>query len=147
MKKIFPPTHFYTYLLIAAVLHFILPIKQIIFSPYNFLGIILMVVGIILNMLADRIFKKLKTTVKPDQKPTTLINHGPFKISRNPMYLGMALFLAGEGILLGSVMSFVGVLLFVVAMENYFIPDEEKAMTEAFGEEYSSYKKKVRRWI
>jgi len=147
MKKIFPPTHFYTYLLIAAVLHFLLPIKQIISSPYNFLGILLMVVGIILNMLADRIFKKLKTTVKPDQKPTALIDYGPFKISRNPMYLGMALFLAGEGILLGSVMSFVGVLLFVVAMENYFIPDEEKAMAVVFGEEYINYKKKVRRWI
>lgn len=147
MKKIFPPTHFYTYLIISVLLHYTFPIKQIINSPIYYLGIIFIVAGIILNILSDKIFKDQKTTVKPDQKPTSLIDYGPFRISRNPMYLGMFLFLLGTGIFLGSISSFIGAIFFIAAMELFFIPDEEKNMKEAFGEEFENYKKKVRRWI
>ena len=142
-----PPTHFFTYLIISVILHLILPIKQIIFFPYNLLGIILIIAGIILNLWADRIFKDQKTTVKPDEKPTLLIDYGPFKISRNPMYLGMAIILIGTGIILGSISSFSGFVLFILAMEFYFIPDEERLMKESFGSDFENYKKKVRRWI
>ena len=74
-----------------------------------------------MNLWADRIFKDQKTTVKPDEKPTSLIDYGPFKISRNPMYLGMAIILIGTGIILGSISSFSGFVLFILAMEFYFI--------------------------
>ena len=147
MKRFLPPTHFFTYLIISVILHLILPIKQIISFPYNLLGIILIIAGIILNLWADRIFKDQKTTVKPDEKPTSLIDYGPFKISRNPMYLGMAIILIGTGIILGSISSFSGSVLFVLAMEFYFIPDEERLMKESFRSDFANYKKKVRRWI
>lgn len=91
--------------------------------------------------------KKQKTTVKPTEKPTALIDTGAFKISRNPMYLGMALILFGAGFVLGSITSFAGVLLFVAAMEIIFIPQEEKNLQEKFGNKFETYKKKVRRWI
>lgn len=147
MKKFFPPTHFYAYLIISVLLHYLFPIKQIINKPFNYAGIILIIIGTVLNILADKIFKDQKTTVKPDQKPTSLIDYGPFRISRNPMYLGMTLFLVGTGIFLGSIISFIGAVFFIAAMEIYFIPGEETAMKEAFGKEFGNYKKKVRRWI
>jgi protein-S-isoprenylcysteine O-methyltransferase Ste14 len=147
MKKIYPPTHFYTYLILSGIFHFFLPIKQIIYLPYIYLGIIPIIAGVILNLLADKIFKEQKTTVKPDQKPVVLIDYGPFRFSRNPMYLGMTLMLIGTGILLGSISSFIGAVIFISAMEFYFIPDEERTMLEAFGEEFEKYKRKVRRWI
>ena len=147
MKRFLPPTHFFTYLIISVILHLILPIKQIISFPYNLLGIILIIAGIILNLWADRIFKDQKTTVKPDEKPTSLIDYGPFKISRNPMYLGMTIILVGAGIILGSISSFSGSLLFLLVMGFYFIPDEERKMKESFGSDFEDYKKKVRRWI
>lgn len=147
IKKIYPPTHFYTYLIISAALHFLVPVKQIISFPYILIGIIPVIAGAVLNIWADGIFRKQKTTVKPDQKPTILIDYGPFKISRNPMYLGMALMLIGAGVLLGSVTSFIGAIIFIAAMEIYFIPDEEKAMRETFGENFEQYKRRVRRWI
>lgn len=147
MKKFYPPTHFYTYLIIAVVFHFLLPVKQIIFMPYIFLGFIPVIAGVILNLWADSLFKKLNTTVKPDQRPSVLIDYGPFKISRNPMYLGMTLMLIGAGIILGSITSFIGAIFFIAAMEYYFIPEEEKAMQETFGDEYVKYKDKVKRWL
>jgi protein-S-isoprenylcysteine O-methyltransferase Ste14 len=147
MKKIYPPTHFYTYFFISVAFHFLLPVKQIILIPYNFLGFVPAIIGVILNIRTDNLFKKLNTTVKPDQKPSVLIDYGPFKISRNPMYLGMTLILTGAGFLMGSVTAFVGAIFFIAAMEVFFIPDEEKLMREAFGEKFEDYKKVVRRWI
>ena len=147
MKKFLPPTHFFTYLIISVLLHYIVPIAQIINYPYNWLGFLFFLLGGILNIWPDQLFKKLKTTVKPDEKPSLLIQTGPFKISRNPMYLGMALLLIGVGIVLGSVTSFIGFIFFILAMEISFIPQEEKILTEQFGDEYELYKKKVRRWI
>jgi protein-S-isoprenylcysteine O-methyltransferase Ste14 len=105
------------------------------------------VVGGILNIWTDQLFKKQNTTVKPDERPSTFIQTGPFKISRNPMYLGMTILLIGIGFVLGSVISFTGFVLFLVAMEVAFIPQEEINLQEKFGEEYLAYKKKVRRWI
>jgi len=147
MKKIYPPTHFYTYLIISIAFHFLLPVKQIIFTPYVLLGFLPAIAGALLNIWTDNLFKKLNTTVKPDQKPSVLIDYGPFKISRNPMYLGMALILIGAGIIMGSATAFIGAIFFIVAMETFFIPDEEKIMHEAFDEKFENYKKNVRRWI
>ena len=147
MIRIFPPTHFYIYLFLSVLLHFVFPVKQIIHPPFIYLGWILIIVGSAIDIWTDQIFKKYKTTVKPDQKPTKFIVHGPFGFSRNPMYLGMAAFLFGTGIFLGSISSFIGTILFIIAMELVFIPYEEKFMMETFGEEYKSYKAKVRRWI
>jgi protein-S-isoprenylcysteine O-methyltransferase Ste14 len=147
LNKILPPTHFFIYLIISILLHYVLPIAQIINSPANWLGFIFFAIGSLLNIWADQIMKKNKTTVKPLEKPSVLIQTGPFKISQNPMYLGIAVLLIGAGFILGSVTSFVGIILFIAAMEVVFIPKEEKILQEQFGEEYLKYKKKVGRWI
>ena len=147
MKKILPPTHFYIYLVISILLHYAIPIIQVFNYPYYLIGFLFFIIGTGLNIWADILLKKQKPTVKPYEKPTTLIETGAFKISRNPMYLGLAVILFGAGFILGSATSFVGVILFVAAMEIAFIPQEEKTLLEQFGEKYQVYKKKVRRWI
>jgi len=147
LKKILPPTHFYIYLIISIILHYTIPLIQIFNYPYYLIGFLFFIIGTVLNIWADQLLKKQKTTIKPNEKPTALIETGAFKISRNPMYLGMAVILFGAGFILGSIISFIGVVLFVAAMEIAFIPMEEKNLSEQFGEEFETYKKKVRRWI
>lgn len=147
MKKILPPTYFFFCLIISAALHFLIPIKQIIYYPFNLIGFLFFIVGAGLNIWTDQLLKKEKTTVKPFEKPAVLIQTGPFKFSRNPMYLGMALLSLGFGIILGSVTSFIGIILFAFIMEILFIPGEEKIQMELFGEEYTKYKMNVGRWI
>lgn len=147
MKKILPPTHFFIYLIVSVALHFTLPLIQIIKYPFNLIGFLFFIIGAGLNIWADQLLKKKNTTVKSFEKPAVLIQAGPFKISRNPMYLGMASLLLGAGFILGSVTSFIGIILFVFAMEIVFIPTEEKMLEEQFGEEYEAYKKKVGKWI
>ena len=149
-RKIYPIYSLFTFCFLSGysvALHFILPLVHIIPSPYNYAGIVLILLGLVLNIRTDQLFKKNKTTVKPDENPSTIITEGPFRFSRNPMYFGMLLALAGVSLILGSLTSFAGAVLFVTAMEIKFIPIEEKNMKEAFGEEFEAYRKKVRRWI
>ena len=100
-----------------------------------------------MNIWSDQLFKKSKTTVKPHEIPTILELSGPFRISRHPMYLGMVAILLGIAILLGSLVTSIFPIFFIILMEILFIPTEERNLKKIFGKEYLDYKKKVRRWI
>ena len=145
--KIMPPTYFMILLFLSIGFHFVLPIKKIIYAPYSYLGILLIFFGIAINIWADYIFKKRKTTVKTHKMPTHFETAGPFSITRHPMYLGMAAALFGVGIYLGSLITFLCPIIFIILMEALFIPAEEKNLEKIFGEKYLNYKRKVRRWI
>ncbi len=101
-RDINPPNYFLLSILLVLALHFFLPVIQLVIFPWNLFGLVLLSAGIYLNLAADRSFKKHQTTVKPREKPASLVTNGAFRISRNPMYLGMVLILAGLSILLGS---------------------------------------------
>ena len=145
--KIMPTTYFIIFLILSIALHFIYPIKKIIFPPYTYSGYLLIVLGIVLNLWTDLLFKKYKTTVKPHKKPKKLITNGPFSASRHPMYLGMVLILLGVAIIHGTLITFIFPIIFVILMEILFIPVEENNIKRIFGKKYLNYKKKVRRWI
>ncbi len=146
-KKIMPPTYFIILLLLSAGFHFIFPVFKFIFPPYNYLGIGLIIFGIVMNLWADFLFKRKWTTVKPEEMPAVFITAGPFRLSRHPMYAGMASVLAGTAIFLGSLSPFIFPLLFIIIIEKLFIPGEEKNLGKKFGGEYFAYQKRVRRWL
>jgi protein-S-isoprenylcysteine O-methyltransferase Ste14 len=110
-------------------------------------GFLFILLGIILNIWVDIMFKKNKTTVKPYKNPTEFITSGPFRISRHPMYLGMMLILLGATIVSGTLIIFVFPIAFIILMEIFFIPFEEKNLERIFGRKYLSYKSRVRRWL
>ena len=129
------------------ILHFLLPIAEIIQAPYTYLGIPLIVFGIVLNIWADSLFKTNKTTVKPFEGSCVLISEGPFRFSRHPMYLGFVSILLGLAILLGSLVAFLTPIAMFLTLETMFIPHEERNLGEVFGEKYEGYRKRVRRWL
>ena len=105
--------------------------------------------GFIVTFSSARNFKKKDTTVNP-MKPnetTKLVTDGFFKITRNPMYLGMLLFLLGLSIFNGLIVGLIFLPLFVGYITYFQIIPEENAMLEIFGDEFTLYMKKVRRWI
>ena len=138
---------FYGFILLAIILNLFLPIKKVIVQPYNYLGIVIILVGLLIDVRAWVLFRKRKTTLNPYKRPLKLVNDGLFKISRNPMYLGMDLILWGMSILLGSLITFIFPIIFIILIERLFIEFEEKNLEERFGKRYIDYKKKVRRWI
>ena len=146
-KKLLPPAHFLASLTLQVCFHYIFPIVKFIPFPYNYIGVLFIAIGGWFSIWPDMLFKKYKTPVRPDKKPVKLIEEGPFKFSRNPMYLGMSIILIGIAIFLGSISPFVIVAIFVVCMDRDFIRLEEKLLEEAFGNSFLGYKKRVRRWL
>ena len=146
-KKPLPPTYFIILLLLSIGLHFIFPIKKVIFPPYTYLGFALIIFGGAINIWTDFLLKKKKTTVKPYENPTSLITSGPFRISRNPQYLGFTAILLGVAINHGTLITLLSPIVFFILMELLFIPFEEKNLEKVFGADYTEYKNRVRRWL
>jgi protein-S-isoprenylcysteine O-methyltransferase Ste14 len=147
MRKLLPPHYFFCAIVLAVVLHFLLPVREILTYPWRLLGLAPLVIGIVLNLLADQAFKKHDTTVKPFEESSVLITEGVFGITRSPMYMGMILILFGVAMLLGSTTPFVVVILLSALLDRMFITPEEQKLEDTFGERFRQYRRRVRKWI
>ena len=107
------------------------------------------ILGLIINILAIIGFRRAKTTVNPldPGKATKLVVNGVFRLSRNPMYLGILVVLIGWAIWIGSFYNLALLVLFVYYMTQFQIRPEEEALKPLFGETYANYCSKVKRWI
>jgi protein-S-isoprenylcysteine O-methyltransferase Ste14 len=85
--------------------------------------------------------------VKPFEESTTLVTNGVFRLSRNPMYLGFVLLLAGLVMLLGSTTPWFVVIIFPIVMEMRFVRAEEAMLEARFGDSWLQYKRSVRKWL
>ena len=146
-KKVMPTTYLLIALLAMLLLLFSQPLNQIIPMPWNLFGTVPVLLGIGINLLADKALHKAKTTVKPFQESTTLITDGVYGFSRHPMYLGFVMILIGVAALLGALVPWMIVLIYTVQLESVYIQVEERMLSEKFGASWMDYKRKVRRWI
>ena len=119
------------------------------FSGQIYFAIFLVVVGVFIGLIAIRRFYQVDTTVLPQEMDSSsaLVTGGILKITRNPMYLGMAAVIAGVGIGIGSWITLPILGFFVFLITEYQIKPEERALVKIFGSEFEDYKSKVRRWI
>jgi protein-S-isoprenylcysteine O-methyltransferase Ste14 len=103
--------------------------------------------GISLLVIAAGLFRKEGTTVNPTREPTKLVTDGIYRMTRNPMYLGMLMILSGFALILESPIGLVFPVIFFFLMDRLVIPREEKVVEGVFGETYRVYKSSTRRWI
>jgi protein-S-isoprenylcysteine O-methyltransferase Ste14 len=146
-RKVLPPVYFFASLLLMLGLHYVLPGPRILSGSVRYLGIVLMGAALGFGLWARMLFVQVGTTVKPFQESSELVVQGPFQITRNPMYLSMAVFLLGLAVLLGSLIPFFVIPVFVLIINRRFIPAEESMLERRFGEPYRNYQGRVRRWI
>jgi len=94
-------------------------------------------------------FRRARTTVNPlkPESASELVTGGIYRITRNPMYLGMALVLLGWALFLSAPTSLLGVVAFVAFIDRLQIRPEERAMLALFGESFRAYATRVRRWL
>ncbi len=145
--KIKPPTYLFIAIILIVILHFTLPVMTLVPSPWTLFGVIPLVAGIVINVNADQLFHKENTEVCPFGTSSTLVTHGLYRFTRNPMYLGSTLILFGASILLGSLSPYVIVFAFALLMDRMFIRMEEKKLAVTFGAQYEEYKSRTRRWL
>lgn len=105
--------------------------------------------GSMVALLGVLEFKKAQTTIDPrfPEKSTRLVVAGVYRMSRNPMYLGILLVLLGWTFYLMNYLTFLLLPVFVIYMNRFQIQPEERSMRENFGSEFESYSARVRRWI
>jgi protein-S-isoprenylcysteine O-methyltransferase Ste14 len=139
--------YFLLIILVNLLLHYSIPLKQIVNFPFKWIGLFLFILGWIPNIWMGIYFRKIKSPIPSRQIPKKLITSGLFKISRNPIYLGMVITLFGEAIFLGSLMSFILPIIFTILISKINISIEEKNLEKKFRKEYLNYKNNVRRWI
>lgn len=106
----------------------------------------MVIVGIYL-ILKPYFDLKRHGTTEDFSKSTSMVRDGIYRFSRNPMYLGKVIFLAGLSITTGNLIALITPVLFFSIMEFMFIPYEEEELEQIFGSEYRNYKKSVKRWI
>jgi len=126
----------------APALSFDVPARRI-------LVVLCFCLGGIVAVAAVAAFRSAGTTFDPRSpaKASRLVVRGIFRVSRNPMYLGLLLLLIAWAIYLSNLLGFAGPPLFVLAMNRLQIGPEERAMERQFGDEFRAYRESVRRWI
>jgi protein-S-isoprenylcysteine O-methyltransferase Ste14 len=145
-KRLLPPVYFLAAIISMAALHFLLPIVRILPAAYSSSAVVILV-GMSLILWAVRLFVKAGTAIKPFEASTKMIVSGPYRWSRNPIYLGMVIILFGIGVGLGTLTPFAIVPLFVWLIQKNFIAHEEAMLDKSFGPAYAEYKKRIRRWL
>ena len=147
MNKIYPPILFMIAVIIMVGFWWLFPIIQFLTFPNSLVGIFPFFIGLFISKSGFDLFKRKGTNINAFLEPNILVTDGLYKISRNPMYLGFVISLLGFFIILGSLSPLIVVIGFFVIVDRWYIRLEEIAMLKVFGNEYTKYKAKRRRWL
>ena len=111
------------------------------------IGVLCAIVFVGLSLGGIATFRRARTTIVPNRPASSLVSHGPYRFTRNPMYTGLAALYLGAA-LLGNMWWPVVVLPFVlVIVDRFVIAREESYLRDAFPAEYPAYCARVRRWL
>lgn len=144
--KILPPHYFVAALLLMVGIGFTTA-GSLLPAPWHLLGILPLVLGIGLAVWGSRLFANAGTSIIPFTESTALVTGGAFAFTRNPMYSGMILALAGTALLLNNPLCWLVLIPFALIIQFGFVRHEEALMAQTFGQAYLDYKARVRRWL
>lgn len=142
-----PPLILLLCVLLGAGLNWLYPAP---FVPEIFrwvVGGLLIFVGIAVILYCAGMFKKKGTNIEPWKKTSQIITSGVYRFSRNPIYLSFVLIGIGVAFAVNSVWIIAMMIPLIFIISRYVIAKEERYLEAKFGEEYRSYKMKVRRWL
>ena len=149
LERVPPPVFFFTCVLFGWALGRVRPVSLGLHAlPIRLaLALPLYALAFTLGLWKLVVFSRSRTSPMPFGTPTSLLTSGPFRFSRNPLYLALVLILSGFGALLDSVWVLASVPLLAFALNTFIIPGEEARLREVFGAQYMAYAGRVRRWV
>ena len=111
------------------------------------LGPLLIAGGALVGLLGLREMRRAGTNVDPSRPSTTVVDRGPYRYTRNPLYVGMTLIYGGVSAIANSLPSILLLPFVLAVMRRGVIEREERYLEQKFGDEYARYKRRVRRWV
>jgi protein-S-isoprenylcysteine O-methyltransferase Ste14 len=140
-----PPRLFLLYGAAGLALHFALPAPVLLRLVW--LGAAVAAAGAALALWGERTFAAAGATIKPFERSQVLVTSGPFRFTRNPMYLGLVAMLVGLALALGTPAPWAAAAALFATLRLRFIRNEERALATSLGEPYERYRRSVRRWL
>jgi protein-S-isoprenylcysteine O-methyltransferase Ste14 len=141
-----PPIIFLCAIVLGVALNWAWPLHFV--SPnVRLLGPIVTACAVVLFLLSYREFRAAGTSVRGSERTTTIVRTGPYRFSRNPIYLAFILFVLGLSVWLNNAWLLVTLVPAVCLIAMVVIPREEKFLERNFNDQYRSYKVRVRRWL
>jgi len=148
MVNLPPPAWTLIYLVAASIASALYRWKTIVDLTFVPLGVVLIVLGVVSAFWAASIFRSEGTEILPTSPENKkLVVRGPFRLTRNPMYLGLVLTSLGIALCAGSLPMFAVPLLAFATANWIHIPFEEAKMRRQFGTDYDDYLRRVPRWL
>ncbi len=145
--KIHPPVLLFLHLLLAFLLHRLLPLPFAFPQILVWLGYALALIGFGLAVSSAGQFIRARTPLDPHGSVNKIVTRGPYRFSRNPIYLGFVCLLIGLCFIFKTYWGLVLAPVLMVLMYQLVIRHEEAYLEEKFGEAYMSYESAVRRWL
>ena len=143
-----PPLVFLAAIVVALLIHWGWPQDAWVEAPLRYVvGAVAVLSSGWLLSGAIRQFKRMNQDPKPWRPTPAITDEGPYRLTRNPMYLGFVAFTVGLGFLLNNGWFVLAALLAAAAVQRTAIVHEEAYLERKFGEAYRAYKRRVRRWI
>lgn len=145
--RLLPPLLWILMLALIGVCHWTGFGPQVIPDPWHWSGAAVFAVGFAITIIANRHFRRVQTNIHTFRDPNVLVTDGLFALSRNPMYLGFSLSLLGAALLANEWLALVPAGFFIAVTQFHYTPFEERATERVFGDDWRTYKTRVRRWI
>jgi protein-S-isoprenylcysteine O-methyltransferase Ste14 len=145
--ELLPPTYWFGCALLMITIHVFFPLFQWSEPWLTSAGAGLIAAAGLVGGWAAWTFHRRGTPIHPFEPAQCLVTDGPYRYSRNPMYLCLLVMLLGLWLVLGSVTPVVVVIAFETIISTRFIGPEEDALESRYGDAFRHYKATVRRWI
>jgi protein-S-isoprenylcysteine O-methyltransferase Ste14 len=147
--KFHPPVALLIVVVLCLAAEYLLPLPRFPapHPAFLILGVTIAVAGFLLGASGVWRFLSLKVHPSPTRSVPRLVTGGPYRFTRNPMYLGMIVMLTGVALTFGSFAFLAGALAMFLYFSFYVIPREEAYMTRKFGKDYTDFRARVRRWL
>ena len=145
--KIYPPVLWLIHILAVFLLNRFLPLPLAFPKAMGWLGYLFVLAGLGFAFGAVIQFRKAKTTVDPHGSVRAIVTSGPYRFTRNPIYLGLVCLLIGFPLIFRTYWGLILSPVFIVLMNTLVIQHEEAYLEKKFGDEYTSFKSRVRRWL
>jgi protein-S-isoprenylcysteine O-methyltransferase Ste14 len=141
--KLSPPRFGWLLLGTAVALHPVTPVVYAVFLP----GAIVLGLGLWMAVSSKARFRAMDLPLPPCSKPGALLTDGWYRLTRNPMYLGIACVLLGAGLMLGTPAALLAAPVYMTVLSRTVVPDEEDALDSTWGEDWSRYARRVPSWL